>query len=112
MANVGMVRNNEAKYQLYEMQMIFYVRHVFFCFFLAQYDVLSPMGLLDTIVISYLPTLEWHIYVFVYLSFIQHFFQQGSFIQVHPHRWTCFTRKPCIKIHIKTYCKTYMLKIT
>ena len=40
--------------------------------------------------------------------FIQYFFQEGSFIQVHPHRWTCFTRKPCIKIHIKTYCKIYV----
>ena len=42
--------------------------------------------------------------------FIQDFFQQSSFIQVNPHRLICFARKPCIEIHIKTYCKTNMFK--
>ena len=53
----------------------------------------------------------WRYCSILFILFIQDFFQQGSFIQVHPHRWTCFSRKPCIKIHIKTYCKVYIKNI-
>ena len=36
------------------------------------------------------------------------FFQQGSFIQVHPHRWTCFMNEKQLQNVAKSKLLTWM----